>query len=255
MKGITAILILMTVLVTASCGGKKPIVDPKTMSDKEIYERGMKYKEKKDYAKARDALRAVFDNFPKSDYRILAKFEYAETYFEQGSSSNYVVAIQEYQDFISLFPFSPKACLAQTRIGVCYFKMTEKPDRDQSNTRLALDEFRKVVDNYPDCEYYQEAYDYLIKTYSLLAEHEYQVGKFYQRTGRPQAAVDRYKGILKTYPESVHQPKVYLGLGESLLELNQFAESCVFYEQLLEKWPKDETAKDAMEGRNKACKK
>src|SRR5262249_3793773 len=142
----------------------------------------------------------------------------------------------------------------QLQIGMCYYQQLEKPDRDQSNTRKALEEFRKVVDNYPDCEQYKTAYDYLIKCYTRLAEHEYMIAHFYQRTGRHQAAVDRLKGILKTYPESVHSAKIYYALGHSLEILHQNSESCSYFGMLLEKWPNSEYSQDAKSSSAKVCK-
>ena len=81
--------------------------------------------------------RLVFDNFPKSEYRILAKLGYAESFYKEGGDGNWILAISEYQDFITQFPFSPKAAYAQYQIGACYYQMMEKPDRDQTNTRKA----------------------------------------------------------------------------------------------------------------------
>jgi len=237
-----------------ACGGKKLGLDPKNHSDSELYEVGLKYLKDEDYEKAREAFKVVFENFPKSDYRILAKLGYADSYFQQESEANYLLAIQEYQDFISLFPFSPKACYAQLQIGMCYYGMVEKPDRDQTNTRRALDEFRKVVDTYPDCEQYQQAYDHLLKCYSRLAEHEFLIAQFYQKTGRHGAAVDRIKGLLKAYPESIYQAKFYFVLAHSLQELGQSSESCAYYELLLGKWPQTEFTSDAQEEKAKVCR-
>ena len=36
------------------------------------------------YDKARAAFKLVFDNFPKSEYRILAKLDYAESFYKEG---------------------------------------------------------------------------------------------------------------------------------------------------------------------------
>jgi outer membrane protein assembly factor BamD len=255
MKKITHFVILLAVgLLLNSCGPKKVSLDPKTKSDSQLYQIGVNALKNKDYQKARDAFRVVFDNFPKSDYRILAKLAYADAYYQEGGISNFILAAQEYQDFISLFPFSPKACYAQLQTGMCYFQQFEKPDRDQTNTKKALDEFRKVVDNYPNCEQYKQAQEYVIKSYSHLAEHEYIIAHFYQRTGKHQAAVDRLKGILKDYPESVYQPKMYYALARSLEHIRQNSESCTYYQTLVQKWPKSEFSADAKAASARVCK-
>jgi outer membrane protein assembly factor BamD len=248
------LILLLLILGIVSCGPKKVTIDPKTKTDAEIYQMGQDFTKKKDYDKAREAYRTVFESFPQSDYRIPAKLGIADSYFSESREANWLLAYQEYQDFISLFPFSPKACYAQLRMGQSYFRMSEKPDRDQSNTKKATEEFRKVVDNYPNCEQYKEAYDNLLKAYLRLAEHEYGIGFYYHRTHRNGAAVDRIKGLLKTYPESVYQPKYYFTLAQSLEKLEQFSESCTYYNTLIEKWPQSEYASKAKEGRTRVCK-
>lgn len=248
------ILIGMLLTVLISCAGSKnPELDPTKQNDKQLYEYGMKMMEEEDYQKARDAFRLVFDNFPKSEYRILAKIGYADSFYNEGNDANWILAIQEYQDFITLFPFSPKAAYAQAQVGMCYYNMMEKSDRDQTNTRKALDEFRKVIDSYPESEYYKSAYDRLIECYSKLAEHEYIIARYYTRTGKPNAAIDRLKALLKTYPESVHTSEHYYYLARSLEETSQMAESCTYYRTLIEKWPDNEHAVEARESATRVC--
>ena len=238
----------------AACGMKHQTLDPTKQSDKELYDLAAKALAEKDYGKAREAFKLVFDSFPKSDYRILAKIGYADSYYNDGGDSNWLLAIQEYQDFITLFPFSPKAEYAQSQIGMSYFQMREKADRDQTNTHKAVDEFRKVIDNYPHGEHYQASYDKLVECYSQLALHDYIIAHFYRRTGRMGACVDRLKGLLKSYPESVYKPEFYLLTGDCLSSLEQIPEACTYYSMVLEKWPDSEQASKARKRTLQLCK-
>jgi outer membrane protein assembly factor BamD len=246
-----AILVAFTYL---SCSAHQSEFNPATTSDSKLYQTGVEALKDGDRITARQAFKVVFDNFPKSEYRILAKIGYADSFYYEGSDANYLIAIQEYQDFITLFPFSPKAEYAQFQIGMCFYNMTEKPDRDQTNTRRALEEFKKVIDNHPKGSYYKNAYDKMLSCYSRLAEHDFLVGRFYQRTGRHQAAVERFKDVLKVYPENVYQPKYFFGLAQSLEELSQNSEACVYYTKLLEKWPTSDYTSDAQTGKSRVCK-
>jgi outer membrane protein assembly factor BamD len=238
-----------------SCSAHQSELDPAKKSDSQLYQIGVQALKDGDRVTARQAFKLVFDNFPKSEYRILAKIGYADSFYYEGTDPNYLIAIQEYQDFITLFPFSPKAEYAQVQIGMCFFNMTEKPDRDQTNTRRALEEFKKVIDNYPKGNYYKNAYDKMLESYSRLAEHDFLIGKFYQRTGKHQASVERFKGILQTFPEKVYQPKYYFGLAQSLEELSQNKEACVYYTKLLEKWPTSDFTSDAQAAKARVCTK
>lgn len=241
---LTCVLILFCLLLV-SCGPKKATIDPTKQTANELFDLGQKEMADKNYVKAREAYKAVFENFPNSDFRILAKLGYADTFYNDGDDANYVLAIQEYQDFISLFPFSPKAEYAQYQLGMCYYKMIEKPDRDQSDTHKALDEFRKVVDNYPNGDHYQDAYKMLLECYSHLSEHEYNIAFYYFRTGHYTATVERLKGLLKQYPESVYKPKYLYYLAEALNRLDQRSEACVYFDHLIQKWPASEFQSDA----------
>lgn len=237
----------------AACSGKHMTMDPTKQSDKELYEIGAKALENKDYTKAREAFKLVFDSFPKSEYRILGKLGYADSYYKEGGDANWLLAIQEYQDFISLFPFSPKAEYAQAQIGMSYFQMHEKPDRDQTNTKKALEEFHKVIDNYPNGQYYKSSYAKLIETYGLLAHHEYMIARYYERSGKKGAAVDRIRGLLKSYPESTYRPEFFFVLAQCLEDLGQNAEACTYYTMLVERWPDSELAPKARDHSKRVC--
>jgi outer membrane protein assembly factor BamD len=237
-----------------SCSPKNVTVDPTKQTANELFDLGQKEMTDKNYLKAREAYKAVFENFPNSDYRILAKLGYADTFYNDSSEANYVLAIQEYQDFISLFPFSPKAEYAQYQLGMSYYKMIEKPDRDQSDTHKALDEFRKVVDNYPNGDHYQDAYKMLLECYSHLSEHEYNIAYYYFRTGHYTATVERLKTLLKQYPESVYKPQYLFYLAEALNRLDQDSEACVYFDHLLQKWPTSDFHSDAKERMAAICK-
>ena len=250
----TLLLIMMLSVLFWGCGPKQVTLDPKNKTDAEIYQTAQNHMKAEEWDLARTAFRTVFESFPQSEYRILAKLGIGDSYYAEERTASYLLAYQEYQDFIALFPFSPKACYAQLRMGLCYFQMREKPDRDQTNTRKATEEFKKVVDNYPNCEQYQEAYKYLLESYSLLAEHEYLVAFYYGRTERHPAAVERIKVLLRTYPEPVHLAKHYFTIARSLEALQQNKESCTYYDTILKKWPQFEEIEEAREGHARVCK-
>lgn len=237
-----------------ACGEKHMALDPTKQSDKELYEMGTQALQNKNYAKAREAFKVVFDSFPKSDYRILAKLGYADSYYHDGGDANWLLAIQEYQDFISLFPFSPKAEYAQAQIGMCYYQMRERPDRDQTNTKKAVEEFKKVVDNYPNGEYYKAAYDKLVECYTLQADHEYIIARFYHRTGKDGACADRIKALIKSFPESTYKPEFYFQVGQCLQNLGQDAEACTYFTQTIERWPDSDFASKSKNHQKEVCK-
>jgi outer membrane protein assembly factor BamD len=132
--------------------------------------------------------------------------------------------------------------------------MAEKPDRDQTNTRKALEELRKVVDNYPNSDYYKTAYDKLIECYTLLAEHEYYIARYYSRTGKPKAVYQRLKALLKDYPESIYKPEYLFYLAKASFDIAQPEDGCKYVNVLLTRWPTTEYTEKAQEAKSILCK-
>src|SRR5687767_10853211 len=117
------LILLIILLGVLGCGPKQVALDPKNKTDAEIYQIGAEYMKQEEWDKAREAFRTVFESFPQSEYRIQAKLGIADSYFAEGRNASWLLAFQEYQDFISLFPFSPKACYAQLRMGLSHYQM------------------------------------------------------------------------------------------------------------------------------------
>jgi len=140
---------LLCIIISFGCGGKKTEISPDVASsDEALFKLGEKFI-KKDPEKARLYFRQVIDSFPKSFYAQQAKLAIADSYFKKGDEGNMILAASEYREFISLFPYSPSAPHAQYQIAMTYYKKVLKPGRDQTKTRQALAEFKKVLTNYP----------------------------------------------------------------------------------------------------------
>ena len=72
-------------------------------------------------------------------------------------------------------------------------------ERDQSETRLAIDEFQKLLATYPDCEQAAEARAQLQKAYDRLACAELKVAEYYKKIGKPEAAEHRLADLLRDF--------------------------------------------------------
>ena len=127
----SAALILLT--FGAGCKKKQVEISPEVASnDEQLFQLGQEYI-KKDQEKGRLYLRQVIDSFPKSFYAQRAKLLIADSYFEKGDEGNMIIAASEYREFISLFPYSPSAPYAQTRIAETYFRRL--PGKGKSTAR------------------------------------------------------------------------------------------------------------------------
>ncbi|MDD3627767.1 MAG: tetratricopeptide repeat protein, partial [bacterium] len=87
------------------------------------------------------------------------KTEAGTLFFSVYGSSYYTKAIEEYGKVITDYNESALCAVSQFQIGKCCFNL--------KNYSQAKIEFDKVIENYPDSKYVQQAKFYLIKIYNL----------------------------------------------------------------------------------------
>jgi outer membrane protein assembly factor BamD len=186
----------MLILVTG-CGlwsKKEPERTPQAM-----YEEAMKLLERKKYERAAEAFRKFKEEFPLSTYTALAELRTGDAlYFDK----NYAEAIVHYEEFKKLHPVHPEIPYAIYQVGMCHFKQMLSVDRDQTVTEKALEQFRYVVENFPQSKYVPDAKTKMQLCQRQLADHEFYIGHFYYRMGNYRAALGRLEEILKKYPDT-----------------------------------------------------
>lgn len=241
------LLIISIILFIISCAEKAKLPKYVGFTDQQLYKKAMEYFDKKKWNETREILRYLLENFIDSQLIMPAKLLLADSYFYQGGSENYAVAVSEYEDFIKLYPHSPKADYAQFQVGMCYFKQMQKPGRDQQNTLKAIDGFKKLIEIYPRSSYSQEGYKNMILAYKNLVEHEFSIAKFYLKMKRYKAAMFRLKEVFKNYPEEAISEKIYYYYAETLKKLGLREESKKYYNLLVEKFPQGQFKMQALE--------
>jgi len=247
MKKLTLILAvsILCIMAGSGCGGKKPEFSPEaTTSDENLFKQGEKYV-KKDPERARLFFRQVIDSYPKSFYAQQAKLAIADSYFQRRDEGNMIIAASEYREFISLFPFSPSAPYAQYQIAMTFYKRTYKPGRDQTKTKQALEEFKKVVTNYPTSEEAKSAQEKISDCEDRLAAHSLHIGVHYYRVKAFNASINRLTEILTNFPNFSKMDRVYYYLGNCFYKGKLFDQSIPYFTKLISDFPKSKFAKKA----------
>jgi outer membrane protein assembly factor BamD len=171
------------------------------------------------YARARPYFTHAFEVEPNSAIGREGLLLAADTYYQEGGTTNYVQAEAKYRDFLNRFPTSEQAPYVQFQIANSLAKRMEKPDRDQSVTRKALEAYRELMRIYPTSEYAAQAQEQIALVENNLAEHEFAIGRFYLRYGIGAGAVQRFEVLLSDYPQYPNRDKViyHLGLAYDLM--------------------------------------
>jgi outer membrane protein assembly factor BamD len=95
---------------------------------------------------------------------------------------------------------------------MCHFLSFTTFDRDQEETRLAMEAFQRLIQAYPQSEYSLKAKKQLFECQKRIVAHEFYVGRLYYTMGEFYSAKDRLGAISRNYPEAVRD----LGYNEEI---------------------------------------
>jgi outer membrane protein assembly factor BamD len=235
--------------LTAACAStKKPdkITRELLTSPKEVlFEKGRAFLEKKKYEQGRKYLNFVFETYPNEKEGRQALLLVADSYFRQGGGTGYTEARFRYRDYLNRYPGAPQRDYARYQFAVCYDKEHEKPDRDQTSTREALEQYRVLLQEFPDSTYVSVARERIRRLTDELADHEFGVGYFYIRKGAPAAALGRFTAIEQRFPEYANRDKLFYYEAEALRRLGRGEEASRYYSRVIEEFPASQYAKMA----------
>lgn len=201
-------------LVQAGCKGGGVDDDPiLKLGAEESLAQGKELLAREKYARARPYFTHAFEVEPNSVVGREALLLAADTYYLEGGTSNFIQSEAKYRDYLNRFPTSQQAAYVQFQIANSLAKRMEKPDRDQTVTRKALEAYEELIRLYPTSEYAAQAQAQIDVVRSNLAEHEFVVGRFYLRYGAPRAAIERFEFLLANFPQYPEKDKVIYHLG------------------------------------------
>lgn len=199
--------ILALAVLLSGCGTvkgwfskKKPERPPDVMAQE-----GINQLKKKNYDDAIETFEKVRDRYPYSEQAMLAQIKVADAYFYK---KKYDEALQAYKEFEKLHPTNKGVPYCIFRQGLCYYRQRSTIDRDQSFTFKALQEFRRLKQKYPKCEYIAKAEKYMARCRRDLGEHEFYVAEFYFKTKRYKSALDRFQAVAQEFPDFHKQAEV-----------------------------------------------
>lgn len=234
----------LMLLLFPGCEKKKSVLQ----SNEEIYSKAMDKMEK---GRCRSTLEILKDigiaeeiSKERAPYVLIATAD-ANFYLEDMLSI--ADAAKSYSEFVTFYSDHALAPYAQYQIGMCYYKLSNSPENDQSQTYKAIEEFKKVKNINPDSSFVRAANGMIGMCNQKIAEHEYVIGKFYYKRKEYYAAAERFREILSRYESYPEKEKIYFYLGNSLLKLNNSSEGQIYLDKLVHDYPDSKYTRDARE--------
>jgi outer membrane protein assembly factor BamD len=248
---LAVVLLPLLTLTAASCRSGGPQDDPiLRLAARESLDMGKELMAKEKYARARPYFTHAFEVEPNSGVGREGLLLAADTYYLEGGSANFLQAEAKYRDYLNRFPTSAQAAYVQFQIANSLAKRMEKPDRDQTGTRKAMEAYEELIRLYPTSEYAQQAQEQIKLVQTNLAEHEFVIGRFYLRYGMPFAAVERFEFLLETFPDYPDKPKIYYHLGLANQKMNRPEEAQKAFDRLRTEAPDSPWIADIPELKN-----
>jgi len=241
-RRIAVTLLLLVAAAACSSAPKRPpagTLEP----DKFLWERGTEALNDRRWFTAREYFRQLVDSYPQSLYRGDAKLGIGDTHLGEGTTEGYVLAINEYKEFLSLFPTHKRVDYAQYKLAMSHFYQMRDAMRDQTETVEAIRELTVFVERFPNEQrsaLYPDAQAKLRQAKDRLGEHELGVGVMYHKSRWYPGAIERLKTLLAKDPQFTRRDAAMYYLADCYDKVGRPAEALPLYDRLIKEFEKSE---------------
>jgi len=199
------LFVTVVALLVSGCGLRRhkydnPITKDTQQPDKVLFDTAINDIEHSRYERARLTLQTLMNTYDTSEYLAKAKLAVADSWFREGGAHGFAQAEAEYKDFILFYPNMEEAAEAQEKICKMQYQQVDKADRDPAHARLAEEECRQLLVQFPNSKFAPEAQQLLRNVQEVLADAEFKVGSFYRTKGSFPAAANRLQGLADQFP-------------------------------------------------------
>ena len=173
------------------------------------------YYRKDDYYIASSYFKRFAANYPLSDYAEDALYKSATCFYKMSpkislDQSDTYTAISEYQNFIDIYPKSPRVAEANGKIDTLRLKLEEKEYNicglyfKMEEYQAAITSYEAFLRDYPTTAHREEILNNMVINYYRYAENSV---KSKQRE-RYELAIEKYNTLCYVYPESEYIAKL-----------------------------------------------
>lgn len=151
-------------------------------------------KSKLSLEKTVEMLGKVRAHAPRSRAASKAQYTIGELYRSKEKSKE---AITAFRQLVKDQPDSPEAPEALFRVGIIYIEEADRGNQNQGNLDLAREAFNDYLIQYPGHSRNAEARRMIANLSGRDLERSYEIARFYEKTGKTEAAKVYYRDIIK----------------------------------------------------------
>ncbi len=177
-------------------------------------------------------------------------------------SSNYILANEQFIEITKLYPLSNEAIQSEIMLGfisylildydsatlqfnkiinkypahknldyvyymraMCYYEQITHHGLDGTYNELAYDNFKQVINRFPESKYASDSRQKIILVNSNKAAKHMEIGRFYLKEKKYTAALNRFKIVIEKYSMTKFTPEALHRMVEAYYEIGMFEES------------------------------
>lgn len=192
-------------LALSGCGNRNDAVQD--VGADQLYEDGADMMRNNNYLGAVNSLQNLIIRYPFSQVARQAQLDLIYAYYRSGQPE---AALDGAEAFIRENPRLPEVAYCLYMTGIIRFDrepniierifkvdITERPPKE---TQLAFDAFQRLIRDYPDSIYVEDARQRMVYLRNRLATYENHVAEYYISRGAYVAAINRAKYAVEHYP-------------------------------------------------------
>jgi len=203
LKKIFSNLLVFLLILSCSSSNDKPLVTPtkEKISLSKLWSFAMDDIENNDAESAIEKFKVVERDYSFTDWAPRSLLMISYIYYEANRCVDAISAIERY---IKFYPNNIDRVYAEYLKGVCYFEDVSETSKDQEKTILAINQFKFLINNYPNTEYAEDAKYKLDLLNDLMAGKEMYVARYYMNKQKWAAAIGRLKTIVDKYQTTIY---------------------------------------------------
>ncbi|MDF1691189.1 MAG: outer membrane protein assembly factor BamD [Zhongshania sp.] len=231
MKAVVKVFALLFISILVVGCASDP--DRPEFSEREIYEAAQGYLKSKNFSLAVENLQLLESRYPFGPYAEQAQLEIIYGYYRGGDNEAAVAAADR---FVRLHPQHPKVDYAYYMRGLANytdgegflerFIPTDMTQRDPGSTIKSFDDFRQLLQRFPDSEYAPDAKARMVQLRNRLARYEINVANYYFKRKAYLAAANRGRYVIENLPQTPAIPDALAVMVQAylLLGMNDLAD-------------------------------
>ena len=179
------------------------------MGAQQLYERAKQSMEVGNFSAAAQTLSALDSRYPFGPLSHQVQLDLIYSYYKSGKNEETIATIDR---FIRLNPNHSDVDYAYYMRGLTNMEADsnlfqelmniDRTDRDPSMSREAFEDFRRLIQQYPESKYAVDARKRMLHIKDRLARYEIAIARFYMRRQAYVAAANRGRYVIEHFPDT-----------------------------------------------------